>query len=196
MTIALTVDTTTGNLRQINAAETLQADAIDRITSGAGHLTIGATLGASNELQLGSASNVTRVEGDFAVDGGLDQTLDANSQDIIGIDVATNDAEHNMGNQAGASLTLNANNGNFQRLTLTGNITSITMTVPTSGIGRFQFKFIQDGTGSRTVTGWPAAVQWPGGTAPTFSTAASSEDIVSFYYDGTNWYGTFGLNFS
>ena len=53
----------------------------------------------------------------------------------------------------------------------------------------------QDGTGSRTAT-WPGAVKWPGGTAPTLTTAANSIDIISFYYDGTNFYGVDSLNFS
>ena len=53
----------------------------------------------------------------------------------------------------------------------------------------------QDSTGSRVVT-WPSAVKWPGGTAPTLTTAANSIDIISFYYDGTSYYGVETLNFS
>ena len=56
-------------------------------------------------------------------------------------------------------------------------------------------KLKQDATGSRTAT-WPASVKWPGGTAPTLSTGASDEDIIAFYYDGTNYYGTTSLDFS
>lgn len=53
----------------------------------------------------------------------------------------------------------------------------------------------QDSTGSRTVT-WPAAVKWPGGTAPTLTTAGNSIDIIAFYYDGTSYYGVDSLDFS
>ena len=53
----------------------------------------------------------------------------------------------------------------------------------------------QDATGSRTVT-WPASVKWSGGTAPTLSTAPSSIDIVTFYYDGTNYFGQSSLAFA
>ena len=53
----------------------------------------------------------------------------------------------------------------------------------------------QDGTGSRTAT-WPAAVKWPGGTAPTLSTGANKIDIISFYFDGTSYYGVDSLDFS
>ena len=38
----------------------------------------------------------------------------------------------------------------------------------------------QDSVGSRIPT-WPAAVKWPGGTAPTLTTAANSIDIIAFY---------------
>ena len=53
----------------------------------------------------------------------------------------------------------------------------------------------QDGTGSRTAT-WPVAVKWPGGTAPTLSTGANKIDIISFYFDGTSYYGVDSLDFS
>ncbi len=53
----------------------------------------------------------------------------------------------------------------------------------------------QDGTGSRTAT-WPNMVMWPSGTAPTLSTAGGSIDIISFYYDGTNYFGVASLDFS
>jgi len=53
----------------------------------------------------------------------------------------------------------------------------------------------QDGTGSRTAT-WPATVLWPTGTAPTLSTGAAAVDLISFYYDGTNYFGNSSLGFS
>lgn len=83
--------------------------------------------------------------------------------------------------------------GNFQKSTMTNNCT-YTFTAPPVK-GRFQLMLVQDATGSRTAT-WPVAVKWPGGTAPTLSTAANAIDIISFYYDGTNYYGVESLNFS
>lgn len=53
----------------------------------------------------------------------------------------------------------------------------------------------QDGTGSREAT-WPESVMWPSGTAPTLTTDGSSIDIISFFYDGTNYFGNSSLNFS
>ena len=68
------------------------------------------------------------------------------------------------------------------------------MTAP-PGTGRFQMKFIQDGTGGWDPT-FAAAVLWPGGNAPNFTNQAGSEDIVTFYFDGTNYYAVEALNFS
>ena len=56
-------------------------------------------------------------------------------------------------------------------------------------------KLTQDSTGGRTVT-WPDSVKWPNGTAPTLSTGAGAIDIISFYYDGTNYYGISSLDFN
>lgn len=53
----------------------------------------------------------------------------------------------------------------------------------------------QDGTGSRTVT-WPNTVMWPGGTAPTLSTGVAAVDLISFYWDGTNYFGNSSLDYS
>lgn len=55
-------------------------------------------------------------------------------------------------------------------------------------------KLTQDGVGGRTAT-WPATVDWPAGTAPTLSSGANAVDIVSFYYDGSRYYGEASLDF-
>ena len=85
------------------------------------------------------------------------------------------------------AYTIDLANGTVQILTLTGNCT---YTFPTATAGK-SFILIQkqDGTGSRTVT-WPAAVKWPGGTAPTITSTASRQDKYIFTADGTNFYGS------
>lgn len=87
----------------------------------------------------------------------------------------------------GTAYTINIANGTVQILTLTGNCT-FTFPTPTAGES-FILLLRQDGTGSRTVT-WPAAVRWPGGTAPTITSTASRQDKYIFTSDGTNWYGS------
>jgi hypothetical protein len=85
------------------------------------------------------------------------------------------------------AYTIAISGGTVQILTLTGNCT---FTFPTATAGKsFTLLLKQDGTGSRTVT-WPAAVKWPGGTAPTITSTASKLDKYVFTADGTNWYGS------
>ncbi|MGB2185104.1 MAG: hypothetical protein ACPH5P_00345 [Akkermansiaceae bacterium] len=73
--------------------------------------------------------------------------------------------------------------------------TNTTLTLTASQPGDFVLKLAQDATGSRTVT-WPANVKWPGGVAPTLTAAANAVDIIRFYYDGTDFFGTYQTNFS
>jgi hypothetical protein len=92
--------------------------------------------------------------------------------------------EETVSANTGTAYTIDLANGTVQILTLTGNCT---YTFPTATAGR-SFILIQkqDSTGSRTVT-WPAAVKWPGGTAPTITATASKSDKFIFTADGTNW---------
>ena len=92
------------------------------------------------------------------------------------------------------TTTINWGNGNKFKFTFGAFNETFTFTAPTKP-GNFLLMLVQDGTGSRTAT-WPATVKWPSGTAPTLSTAAASIDIVSFYYDGTNYFGNSSLDFS
>jgi hypothetical protein len=72
---------------------------------------------------------------------------------------------------------------------------TFTFTAPTKA-GVFILKLVQDSVGSRTAT-FPASVKWTGGTAPTLTTTATTgTDIITFYYDGTDYFAVHSLNFS
>lgn len=94
---------------------------------------------------------------------------------------------------SGASDTIDWTLSNKQKSTLTANCT-FTFTAP-PGPCSLILKLVQDATGSRTVT-WPANVEWPAATAPTLTTTASRIDIITFYYDGSNYFGNSSLNFT
>lgn len=84
-----------------------------------------------------------------------------------------------------STITLSLTNGTVQIITLGGNVI---VTMPSAVSGKSFIMFLkQDATGSRTVT-W-STVKWAGGTAPTITSTASRMDILSFFADGTNWYG-------
>jgi hypothetical protein len=71
-------------------------------------------------------------------------------------------------------------NGIFT-MTLTGNVTSSTITGSLTG-QIIEFSLCQDGTGGRTFA-WPASFLRP----PTIVATASACTNASFFYDGTNW---------
>jgi hypothetical protein len=112
--------------------------------------------------------------------------------DLTNVRTANFAQEYDNGSQ-GTSYTVDWNNGQKQTVTLTAN-TTLSFTAP-AGVGNFLLRVVQDGTGSRVVT-WPGSVLWAGGSAPVLSTGANAVDIVTFYYNGTSYYGVASLNFA
>jgi len=88
---------------------------------------------------------------------------------------------------SGASKTFDWRAGNKQTVTMTDDC-EFTFTAP-AGPCNLVLRIVQDGTGSRTVT-WPGTCKWAGGTAPTLTTTAWAIDVVCFYFDGMNYYGS------
>lgn len=93
------------------------------------------------------------------------------------------------------TTTIVWDNGNHFDFTFGAFNETFTFTAPTNP-GVYTLSLLQDSVGSRTAT-WPATAKWPGGTAPTLTTTATTGyDLIGFRFDGTNFYGTFTLNFS
>jgi hypothetical protein len=80
-----------------------------------------------------------------------------------------------------ATPTFDASAALSFKITLTGNVTSSTVTNPTAG-EQITFIITQDGTGSRTFA-WPANFRGASPIAPD----ATLVSIQTFIYDGTNW---------
>jgi hypothetical protein len=94
-----------------------------------------------------------------------------------------------IGNSS-TSQTLSLTNGTVQTVTMTGNCT---FTMPTATAGKSFVLIVSTGAGS--YTGTFTSVKWPSNTAPTLTTTASRWDILTFFADGTNWYGTYAQAF-
>lgn len=148
--------------------------------SGAGDLVVN-----TNDLFVDTSASRVGI-GDSTPSATLDVAGDIQAQESIVFDAEVDDGN------SGTADTINWGTGNHHKSTMTGNCT-YTFTAP-SGPTTLTLKLVQDGTGSRTAT-WPASTKWSGGTAPTLSTAASSVDFISCYYDGTNYYCQAGLDF-
>lgn len=96
---------------------------------------------------------------------------------------------------AAANVTFDFETGNHKYVSLTTNITGITLSHPPAAgrAGMMIITFEQDGVGGRTVAGWPASVFWPNGApAPTITATASKTDMITLYTrDGGTKYRAF-----
>jgi hypothetical protein len=67
-----------------------------------------------------------------------------------------------------------------------------TMAAPTNlKVGTYILRVYQDATGSRTITTWNSVFKWTAAVAPVLSTGANKLDIITFFSDGTNLYGSY-----
>lgn len=89
---------------------------------------------------------------------------------------------------------INWNNGPVQELTLnTSGSVSLSFINPSLG-GVYLLKITRGATLNGTLS-WPASVKWGVSGAPVLSSAATKVDLISFVYDGTNYYGTYSLGY-
>ncbi len=205
----LTATTLTDGTFSVNGG-TITGSSMSASQISAAALNIGANAFTVNSIEIVGSDgevNAAAIEDKFLRNDGDDTTTgkltmagaDLNSNDLTNVkniidvqETITFDAEYDNGN-SGSADTVNWGNGNKQMSTLTGNCT-FTFTAP-DGPCNVILRLVQDGTGSRNPV-WPSSVKWSGGTEPTWSTAAASVDIVSFYYNGSTYYGQAGIGFA
>lgn len=207
-TIEAAIDTLT-NLTSVQGQTLTLAGAL--ITSGANSLTL-TTTGATN-VTLPTTGTLSTLAGSETLTNKTltspviatittasngDLTLDPNGTGKIVTSASVNFGaftayftETDNGNSSTAD-TIDWTLSNKQKSTLTGNCT-FTFTAP-PGPCSLVLKILT-GAGSFTAT-WPASVKWSGGTAPTITTTASRADIITFYYDGSVYYGSYVQNFT
>ncbi|HRY33385.1 MAG TPA: hypothetical protein P5531_10500 [Bacteroidales bacterium] len=176
-------------------------------TSGSiGGNLIKCTTGAGTQMTLDMSGNQA-INGDFTLTGG--GTLTSTSNGIINVDPNgsggirmdstqfTNQVYYDAipSNAAAASTTINWKTGNLQIVTLGADITTLAFTAP-SGPAHLTMKIVHAANTTTYAIDWTdVPIKWPGGTAPTLTQTSSSVDIITFFYDGSTWYGMAGLNF-
>lgn len=141
-------------------------------------ISIGGVLGLTL-TEAGSAVTITSGGTITLADNILDRPLIRDYAVAVTTDATFTGAE-----------TLDYATGNVKELTLTGNVTSITINNwPASGReGRLTLYIHQDST-ARTIT-WPAAVTWGAAGAPDLSTVSTTYVVVLTTLDGgTTIYG-------
>jgi len=139
------------------------------------------TLGAAADADVVKLTGTQTVAGDKTLSG---NTSFANyTEGVVAIGTV------------GASHTFALTNGTVQTATLTSG-TACTFTMPTATAGKsFVVPLRQPASGS-TTTATFTGVKWSGGTAPTITATLGRLDVISFFADGTNWYGSFIQNFT
>ena len=163
-------------------------------TTAAGTTTTVLHGNASGAPTFGAVSLTADVSGTLPVaNGGTGVTSSTGSGSVM---LNTNPTITNyietlyaIGNSSTA-VTISLANGTVQTVTMTGNCT---FTMPTNVGGKSFILIISTGSGG--FTGTFTSVKWPSNTAPTLTTTASRWDILTFFADGTNWYGTFAQAF-
>jgi hypothetical protein len=146
-----------------------------------GQLLKGGT-GANENIQLQSTNHATR---------GYIESIDKHKFDTLAYFI-----EFDNGN-SGTSKTIDwTANGNKQKITTTGSCT-VTFTNPT-GPCNLIIRIVHEASTTAYTYTWPATVKWPSGSSGKLATTntSGSVDIVSFYFDGTNYNAQGAANFS
>jgi hypothetical protein len=106
----------------------------------------------------------------------------------------SNPAEYDNGN-SGASKTLDfAANGPVQKVTRTAN-TTLTLTAPAIP-AMVVIKLVHEASTTAYTVAYSPTPKWPGGVAPTYTNTSGAVDILTLYWDGVTWYGSFQANFA
>jgi hypothetical protein len=139
---------------------------------------------ASGPLANFTSGTFTTLSASGNVTGGNINTAGAVSTTgrVIGINYTE---KVNAIGSSGGTVTPNISLGSIQSITLTSNMTFSSITNIVAGQS-FTLIVTQDGTGSRTLT----STMKFAGASKTLSTAASAVDIISVFYDGTNYWAS------
>jgi hypothetical protein len=144
-------------------------------------------------------SSVTNDSGYITDDGNGDLTITNSTIQSSGDTIDLDDiVRFNVGYRedinsltSSASISVDASTAPVHTVTLA---TNATFTISNMVAGQSIMIIItQDGTGTRT--GSFSSVKFPGG-APTLSTGAGDIDVVSVFYDGTNYLGNIAQDFT
>lgn len=94
---------------------------------------------------------------------------------------------------AGTTQTIDFDNGNTQTLDLGSASGNVTLTLSNGSSGAFYRIWVIQGATPRSLT-WPASVIWPQGVAVSLTSTNDAKDLITLYYDGTNYLGEWQLD--
>lgn len=165
------------------------------VTDGAGNLSFATASGGGGAVvddtapQLGGNLDVNGNSIVSVSNGNINITPNGTGQTVIK-NIEYNEFIHSLGTTSG-TITPNVTNGNVQTITLNGNLTFSAFTSPVAGQS-LTLIITQDGTGGRTLT---STMKFAGGIK-TLSGTANSVDIMTVFYDGTNYWTSLAKGFA
>lgn len=94
---------------------------------------------------------------------------------------------------SGSTKTIDWRVSTKQKITTTAACT-LTFTAPPYPMALI-LKIVHNNTANTYAYTWPGTVKWVNTTTPSTTNTANAVDIVSFFWDGTNYYGVLNQNF-
>jgi hypothetical protein len=140
-----------------------------------------ASVSADTTPTLGGNLNVATFSIVSASNGNITVTPNGTGRTVTNR-LNYNEAVHSLGTTSG-TVAPNATNGNVQTITLNGNLTLNAFTSPVAG--QSITLIVNTGGTGRTLT---STMKWAGGEK-TLSTT-NTTDIISVFYDGTNYWAS------
>jgi hypothetical protein len=141
-------------------------------------------VGTGYDVAVQGTDNVKRLQAGFGI------KIDSATSNVVKISLDTTTQTLTDG----ATITFDANAGVSAKVTLGGNRT-LAFSNFSAGV-YLTLVVIQDGTGGRTLTLPTCKVINGGAGAVTLTTAAASEDILTFFKVGTTIYCNYGKNYN
>ncbi len=148
---------------------------------------------------IGSGSGMTTLLENHTFRG--NSTSQAVDTDVIKLRTTGIEIKNQIGfstifdnGNSGSSKTINWTNSNKQKITTTSNCT-LTFTAPTYP-NNLQLIMIHENSTVSYVYTYPGTVKWYGGVKITTTNTANAVDIISLFWDGTNYYTMGNINFS
>lgn len=159
-------------------------------------LVIGSDAPITSRSQLIGATGATGPAGSNGAPGATGATGPSGSPFGGGVFTGTvtlkgvNETVYDWGNVAAGTYTPDVNSGTVHKMVLTGNVTINSLANATTG-SNATLIITQDGTGSRLLS---STMKFAAGNK-TLSTAATSTDIISVFYDGTTYWASLTRGF-
>jgi len=146
--------------------------------------------GVTSAIQTQLAARMEDLADDATPTAGGTLVMDDNN--ITGIGSAGFTQELDGGSETG-NFSVDFGTDQKHKTTLTANVITLTLDTTFDRVGNYLLKIVNGGLATLTWASESGSIYFPGGDDPTLT--ASGTDIVTFYYDGTDWYGMSALDF-